>query len=111
MSVPQDRFPFPNAKFKTTELPLPHPQYPNFQAVVHDLRREYRTVHPDQVPGEDVEFYLYTGPDGRSASFEARTERTEGQWTIFRHELYEIEDNRVVRRREIEIPCTAFSAE
>lgn len=111
MPVP---FPPKTAADKTVEFPQPQPQYPRFDYLIDDLKREFRIAFPHLVAEtveEPAEFTVDKGTDGRSGTFTATTMRHEGPWTVFRRVMIDIGDNRVLRRREVETCAGSYFLE
>lgn len=99
------------AEPKTVDFPQPQPQYPAFKYLVEDLKRECRVRFADAFKEEadyPAECNVEVNPDGRSGTFTLTLVRHEGEWTIVRRLMIDIEDNRPQRRREIETPMGAF---
>lgn len=106
--------PPPTAEPKTVEFPQPQPQYPAFQYLIEDLKRECRRRFRDSFK-EDAdypgEFAVEMNTDGRSGTFMLTLARPADQWTVVRRLIIDIADNRPLRRHEIESALGAFFIE
>jgi hypothetical protein len=95
----------PKATFREIRF-SDQPQFPNYDSLVLELKCSSVSEIPEACRQSGC-FSTMRNRDGRSGACVLEWTVRQGEWLITERRIMDIEDNRVVRRREMAMPSTA----